>query len=152
MIELEGTFMRCGVKNANGRTYDSSIMQQAISDYQKKVADGKAFGYLGDNQDRYCLGEITHPSENIGEISHQITEVNFDENTGKLFGKVKLLDTPRGKIAQAALELMGTMGIAMCGTGEIDKDGIIKSIQKIDWFNLCNNPAWEDAIVKPIKE
>lgn len=150
-MELEGTFMCCGVKNSNGRTYDSSIMQNAIADYQKKVAEGKAFGYLGDDQDRYYYGAPCHPNENIADISHKITEFNFDEETGKLFGKIQLLDTPRGKVAQTIVAQTNEMGVAASLAGEVDRDGTVLEVNEIFGFNLCNNPSWTEAKVKPVE-
>jgi len=151
MIELEGTFMRFGVKNANGRTYDSSIMQQAISDYQKKVADNVAYGYFNDDAVS-LMGDITHPSDNITQITHKVTELNFDEETGMLFGKIQLLDTPKGKIAQTIVSEMGDMGVAPAMLASINEDGVVEKVDEIRSFNLCNNPAWSESKMKPIKE
>lgn len=151
MIKLEGTFMRCGVKNANGRTYDSSIMQQAIKDYQKKVADNVAYGYFNDDAVP-LMGDITHPSDSIAQITHKVTELNFDEETGMLFGKIQLLDTPQGKIAQTIVSEMGEMGVAPAMLASINEDGVVEEVDEIRSFNLCNNPAWSEAKMKPIKE
>ena len=150
MMELEGTFMCCGVKNSNGRIYDSSIMQNAIADYQKKVSDNVAYGYFN-NDAIPLMGELEHPSDNIAKITHKVTEVNFDETSGKLFGKIQLLDTPQGKVAQTIVSQMNEIGIAPAMVIDINEDGTVEHVDEIRSFNLCNNPSWTEAKVKPVE-
>lgn len=142
--------MKTDVRNSNGRTYDAGKMQQAFDEYKKKVDAGEAFGYLG-NQDNYLMGEFTHNGENLSDVSHKITEINWDASTGEVFGKIELLDTLNGQIAQKLVETYGTLDIAPSSYGEV-KDGQVVEVVQLNSFDIVRESAWPDAKVKPVKE
>lgn len=144
-MELEGTFMKVDVRNSNGHIYKAEAMQEAFEAYQKKVDAGEAYGILGD---------VTHPersfSDNISNISHKITEIHWDASTGSIFGKVELLDTPNGKIAQEIVNNSGTLDMAPSMLVEPKEDGEYDVVQ-IRSFDICHESAWPDAKVKPVE-
>ena len=146
MTTLIGTFMQAGVMNANGHIYDPEAMKVAFDEYKKKVDAGEAFGIIGDAE---------RPTDtfdtNLSEISHRITEINYDELTGKVFGKIQLYDTPRGNIAQKLIDTYGSLDIAPSSFGEIE-DGKVVKVSQFNSFDIVKESAWPDAKVKPITE
>ena len=139
-MELKGTFMKVDVCNSNGHIYKAEAMQEAFEAYQKKVDAGEAYGILGD---------VTHPERSFSDnISHKITEIHWDASTGNIFGKVELLDTNSGKIAQEIVNNSGTLDMAPSMLVE-PKEGGEYDVVQIRSFDICHESAWPDAKVKP---
>ena len=81
--------------NHNGRIYDSKMMQEAIDKWKK---DGNKIVEL--NPD---YGSIDHFSEpRLYEAAGKVEDIWIKDN--KVVGKIQLLDTPKGKIAQTILD------------------------------------------------
>ena len=97
------------------------------------------------------MGEFTHNGENLSDVSHKITEINWDTSTGEVFGKIELLDTLNGQIAQKLVEKYGTLDIAPSSYGEV-KDGQVVEVVQLNSFDIVRESAWPDAKVKPVKE
>ena len=137
--------MKVNVRNSNGHIYKAEAIQDALEEYKKKVDAGEAFGILGD---------ATEPDRNfrnnIGEISHKVTEVKLDESTNTVFGKIELLDTPNWKIAQELVNNMGEIDVAPSMLVEPNENGDYDVVQ-IQSFDFCKESAWPDAKVKLIK-
>ena len=74
--------MTVGVRNGNGRLYNSSAFATAFEEYKKKVDAGEAYGRIMD---------IEHPERsfenNISDISHRVTEVRWNTENGEITGK-----------------------------------------------------------------
>ena len=108
--------MKLGVRNGNGHIYTSESLKTAFEDYQKKVADGNAFGTIID---------VNHPSNEfdadrrLSEISHRVTEVEWNDDSNEITGKIELYDTPNGKLAEKFLEVNGELDIAPSTIGEV---------------------------------
>ena len=138
--------MKVNVRNSNGHIYKAEAIQDALEEYKKKVDAGEAFGIIGDAE---------RPTDtfdtNLSEISHRITEINYDELTGKVFGKIQLYDTPRGNIAQKLIDTYGSLDIAPSSFGEIE-DGKVVKVSQFNSFDIVKESAWPDAKVKPITE
>ena len=132
--------------NANGRIYDPEAMKAAFDDYKKKVDAGEAFGIIGDAE----RSTDTFDTK-LSEISHRVTEINYDELTGKVFGKIQLYDTPRGNIAQKLVDTYGSLDIAPSSFGEIENGKVVK-VSQFNSFDIVKESAWPDAKVKPITE
>ena len=146
-MKLEGTFMKVGVRNNNGRIYTAEAIEEAFAAYQKKVDDGKAFGTILD---------IDHPSESfepeLKDISHRVTEVNYNEDTGEVFGKIELYeDTPKGKIVKSIIDNFGSLDIApsMIVDNSNTVNGAIGHVERLNSFDICKESAWPEAKVKP---
>ena len=86
---LTGKLQEGGVVNGNGRVYPPRVLQREIKNYEKLV------------KERRALGELDHPDDsviNLKNASHMVTEVWMDGNA--VMGKVRVLNTPSGKILQ----------------------------------------------------
>ena len=143
-MRLEGTFMKVDVRNSNGHIYKAEAIQNALEEYKKKVDAGEAFGILGDATE----SEKSFTND-IGEISHMITDVSLDASTGKIFGKIELLDTPNGRIAREMINAMGEIDIAPSMFVEQNENSDYDVVQ-IQSFDFCRESAWPDAKMKPI--
>ena len=94
-----------------------------FDEYKKKVDAGEAFGIIGDAE------RLTDTFDTkLSEISHRVTEINYDELTSKVFGKIQLYDTPRGNIAQKLVDTYGSLDIAPSSFGEIE-DGKVWTLE-----------------------
>lgn len=144
-MQLEGTFMKVDVRNSNGHIYKAEAIQNALEEYKKKVDAGEAFGILGDARE-----PERSFNNDIGEISHMITDVSLDASTGNIFGKIELLDTPNGRIAKEMINAMGEIDVAPSMLVEPNGNGDYDVVQ-IQSFDFCKESAWPDAKVKPIE-
>lgn len=146
MMKLEGKFMTVGVRNSNGRLYNSSAFATAFEEYKKKVDAGEAYGRIMD---------IEHPERsfenNISDISHRVTEVRWNTENGEITGKLELLDTPNGKLLQEFVKQTGSLYISpsMIVDNTNTVNGEIKHIERLESFDVCQESAWPDAKVKP---
>ena len=143
-MRLEGTFMKVDVRNSNGHIYKAEAIQDALEEYKKKVDAGEAFGILGDARE-----PERSFNNDIGEISHMITDVSLDASTGNIFGKIELLDTPNGRIAKEMINAMGEIDVAPSMLVEPNENGDYDVVQ-IQSFDFCRESAWPDAKVKPV--
>lgn len=145
-MRLEGTFMKVDVRNSNGRIYKAEAIQDALEEYKKKVDAGEAFGRIID------VGRpeksFNNENEDISH-SHKITDVSLDTSTGNIFGKIELLDTPNGKIAQELVNNMGEIDVVPIMFVK-PKDNGDYEVVHIHSFDICQESAWSDAKMKPI--
>jgi hypothetical protein len=144
-MRLEGTFMKVDVRNSNGHIYKAEAIQDALEEYKKKVDAGEAFGILGDARE-----PERSFNNDIGEISHMITDVSLDASSGNIFCKIELLDTPNGRIAKELINAMGEIDVAPSMLVEPNENGEYDVVQ-IQSFDFCKESAWPDAKVKPIE-
>lgn len=90
-IEMKCIMGKLNHPNHNGRIYNSDMMENAINKWKK---DGNKMVELAPD-----YGQLDHFSEShIKNIVGSVKDI-WIEN-GNVFGKVQLLDTPRGKIAK----------------------------------------------------
>ena len=133
--------MKVGVRNNNGRIYTTEAMTDAFKEYQERVERGEAFGTFTD-EDNFSETKLSH-------ITHQVKEVEWNNKNGEVFGKIELLDTPDGKIAQEMLKVNGSLDIApRMLIDNTREDGVIDKVLKLESFDICKESAWPDAKVK----
>jgi len=146
---IEGIFMQGGIKNRNGRMYPIDVLVAESNRYAKElVANGRAYGELG---------HPNGPSINLDRVSHRIVELRHIDNSGNIYGKAMITDTPMGQIARGIIESGGQLGVSSRGMGSIkeSKDGIME-VQK-DFFlataaDIVADPSAPDAFVQGIME
>lgn len=90
-IEMKCIMGELNHPNHNGRIYNSDMMENAINKWKK---DGNKLVELDPD-----YGQLDHFSESHIENTVGSVKDIWIEN-GNVFGKVQLLDTPRGKIAK----------------------------------------------------
>jgi hypothetical protein len=111
-IYLSGLFQHANKKNGNGRVYPPRALTREIENYKKIVRERRSYG------------ELDHPDSSVVELknsSHLVTEIKMDGEG--VYGTLKLLNTPAGKIAQQIVMDGGSMGISSRGLGSTRQEG-----------------------------
>ena len=141
-IVLEGVFTEIGVKNKNNRIYEEAEVLPHIKELQEKVKTNK------------LLGELDHPKDfdiSLSNVSHVIEDLQYDESKKQVLGRIRLLNTSKGKEAQALIEDGIPLHISSRAAGTVDEAGKVK-IKKFFTYDLVADPGFENAELARVNE
>jgi len=136
-LVVAGKIQAAEAKNGNGRIYPRPILEREIKNYTKLVKEGRA------------IGELDHPDSSVVELknaSHLITEVWWDGDD--VMGKMKILDTPAGKIAKDLVKGGVQLGISSRGLGSTRQERGITMVEddfQLLCFDLVSEPSTTGA-------
>ena len=107
-------------------------------------------------QGQPLLGELDHPDGTrfetyLKNVSHQIVDVWYDKAKHYIMGKIKLLDTPAGKIAKALVDANVPLFISSRAVGSVKSDNHVVIEQLFTW-DLVAKPGFEEARLTPVLE
>jgi hypothetical protein len=144
-IVLEGVFAEFGVENNNERIYEENEYLPHL-EYLNKYIEQKRL-----------LGHLDHPTDDVAQISlkhasHIIESLKYDPQKRQLIGRVRLLDTPNGKIAKSLIEQGIPLSISSRAVGSVDPKTKKASIMRIFTYDLVANPGFENATLKRVNE
>ena len=136
-LVLAGKIQSAGQKNGNGRIYPKPILEREMKNYQKLVKEGRA------------IGELDHPDSSVVELknaSHLVTEVWWKGDD--VMGKMKILDTPAGKIAKDLVKGGVQLGISSRGLGSTREERgttMVEDDFQLLCFDLVSEPSTTGA-------
>ena len=139
---LEGVAAVFGVENSNHRIYEENEYLPHLDYLRKKI-----------DQNR-LVGELDHPKEfdvSLKNISHVITELDYDKGSRAVKIKVKLLDTPAGKIAKSLIDAGIPISISSRAAGNVKENKKVE-IKKIFTYDLVADPGFENAQLERVYE
>lgn len=138
-LMLTGVMQRCDTENGNGRVYGRNILDREVNNYKKIV------------EDRRALGELDHPEDsvvNLKNVSHMVTDIWW--NGDNVMGKVKVLDTPSGKILRSLVDSGVKLGISSRGLGSTSKRNgktIVEDDFQLICFDFVQEPSTPGAFM-----
>jgi len=141
-IVLEGIFAQFGVVNNNDRIYEENEYLPHLDYLQKKIKDNR------------LLGELDHPEKfdiSLSKVSHVIEKLDYDKDKRQLVGRVRLLDTPSGRIAKELVESGVPISISSRAAGLVESTKKVK-IKKIFTYDLVADPGFENAVLTKMNE
>jgi len=146
VVYLTGVMQKANTPNGNGRTYPREVLMREVENYKKLVREKRA------------LGELDHPEDsviNLKNASHMVTSVWWDGDS--VMGKVKVLNTPSGRILQDLVGSGVTLGISSRGLGSVHESNNGQSVVEDDFqlicFDFVSEPSTPGAyMVKEHKE
>jgi len=139
---LEGIAAVFGVENSNHRIYEENEYLPHLDYLRKKI-----------DQNR-LVGELDHPKEfdvSLKNISHVITDLSYDKSNRNVKIKVKLLDTPAGKIAKNLIDAGIPISISSRAAGNVKENKKVE-IKKIFTYDLVADPGFENAQLERVYE
>ena len=139
VLFLTGVMQKADQENGNGRVYGKKILEREVQNYQKMI------------DDRRALGELDHPEDsvvNLKNASHIVTKMWWDGNN--VMGKVKVLETPSGKILKSLVESGVKLGISSRGLGSTRKEGgktVVEDDFQLICFDFVQEPSTPGAFM-----
>ena len=122
---LTGKLQEADCENGNGRQYPHPILEREVKKYGGLVEDNRA------------LGELDHPDSsviNLVNVSHMVTQIWMEGND--VIGKIKVLNTPSGKVLQELVNAGVKTGISSRGLGSV-KEQNGQTIVEDDFQLIC---------------
>ena len=138
-IILAGRLQKAEAKNGNGRVYPRKTLQREVENYKKLV------------QEKRALGELDHPDSSVIELknaSHIVT--NIEMRGDEVIGKLRLLDTPAGKIAKDLIRGGVKLGVSSRGLGSTKEQSGVTMVQddfQLICFDLVSEPSTTGAFL-----
>jgi len=140
IYRIKGPYLQSEVKNRNGRIYGKHLCEREINTFQDKIVKRRA------------LGELDHPptpTVNLNNVSHLIESLQMDGNDG--IGVSKLLDTPKGLVAQILIKEGILLGVSTRGVGTLTGD-LVNDDYKLITVDIVADPSTPGAFVDGILE
>lgn len=143
-VVVVGIIQRADAKNQNGRVYPYDILSREVDRYKNEViSNGNG------------LGELDHtekPLVELQNVSHLLEDIWWDGPDKKeVWGKVRLLPTPKGDIAKNIILQGIPLGISSRAVGTVDSrsdgDYVKDDLNMICW-DLVGTPSTNNAYLK----
>lgn len=141
---LEGVFAELDKLNRNQRIYPKEEYLKHLQYLRNDIKNGIPL-----------LGELDHPDDRfevkLKEASHRIIDLWYDEKTNCVMGKIELLNTPNGKLAQSMVDQKIPLHISSRASGSVNEDHTV-DINQIFTYDLVCKPGFSGAVLYRINE
>ena len=141
---LEGVFAQLDTLNRNQRVYPKEEYLKHLQYLRDDLKKGEPL-----------LGELDHPDDRfevkLKDASHRVLDLWYDPNQNVIMGKIQLLNTPNGKLAQSLVDQGVPLHISSRASGTVNKDNTV-SIQQIYTYDLVAKPGFADAVLHRVNE
>lgn len=147
---FSGVFTACSVPghvviNRNNRSYPAKEMLKHLGYLREMI---KTSGSI--------LGELDHPEGRfdiqLKEASHKITDLWYDDKNYNIMGKLELLDTPNGKIAQQLIEAGYPLFVSSRAAGDVNEKTHEVEIAQIFTYDIVCTPGFAEAKLERVNE
>ena len=139
---LEGTAAVFGEENNNQRIYEEKEYLPHLEYLQKKI------------EKRSLMGELDHPEKfdvALKNASHIVEALTYNPSSRELKIKVRLLDTPNGRIAKNLVDAGVPVSISSRAAGVVGSDKRVQ-IKRIFTYDLVADPGFENAQLSRVNE
>ncbi len=140
VLYLSGRIQAADTPNGNGRVYPKKVLEKEIKNYLNIVKDNRA------------TGELDHPDDavvNLKNVSHMMVDVWWQGND--VMGKLKVLDTPSGRILKDLNAAGVKLGISSRGLGSVKENvngnAIVEEDFQLICFDIVSEPSTPNAFV-----
>ena len=139
---LSGRIQAADTPNGNGRVYPKKVLEKEMKNYLNVVKDNRA------------TGELDHPEDsvvNLKNVSHMMVDVWWQGND--VMGKLKVLDTPSGRILKDLISAGVKLGISSRGLGTVKENinghDVVEEDFQLICFDIVSEPSTPNAFVHP---
>ena len=139
---LEGIFTTFGVMNKNNRVYEEVEFLPHLEYLNKKISKGR------------LVGELDHPEKfdiSLDKASHIIESLVYNKADRTITGRIRLLSTPSGKIAQNLIDDGVQLSISSRAAGVVRENNTVQ-IKKVSTYDLVGDPGFDNATLTRINE
>lgn len=139
---LEGIAAVFGEENNNHRIYEEKEYLPHLEYLNKKIGENR------------LLGELDHPEKfdvSLKHISHIVEKLEYIKESRQLKIRVRLLDTPHGRIAKTLVDAGVPISISSRAAGSVMENKKVR-IKKIFTYDLVADPGFEKAQLERIYE
>jgi hypothetical protein len=135
MMMVEGVLGRVDSENRNKRYYPREEYAKHVKLMQERIQESNGI-----------FGEMEHPKSmniDLNNVSHKVVDVRLDED-GFVRGRVLLLDTPKGKIAQSIVKTGSPLPISSRAVGQVSESGEVK-LDLLSTYDLVGTAGFAEA-------
>lgn len=138
------TLLQCAEKeNGNHRIYPLRILKREVEKYRELIPTRS-------------YGELDHPDSCTIEVKNaalRVVEIWWEKDV-EVWGRIKILNTPAGRIVKEILLEGGELGISSRGVGSVDNlpNGLeeVQDDFEIICWDIVSNPSTRGAWLEPI--
>jgi hypothetical protein len=146
-LYLEGIFLQGEILNGNRRKYPISVLDSAVSTYQKEFIDT-----------RRSLGELNHPDH--PQVNYErscIRTISLIKDGNNYIGKALVLNVPLGQLVKSLVEDDVAIGVSSRGLASTEEQYDGTELIGSDFYicaaaDVVSDPSAPDAFVDGVCE